>query len=86
MDMAEVNNKLRTFICTELLNDPDYPLRDDEPIITSGMIDSFSLAQIGVFAEIQFQVYIPDAELTVDAMDTLNQIAERIEKELPHGA
>ncbi|RME88185.1 MAG: hypothetical protein D6770_07665 [Anaerolineae bacterium] len=82
MEITEIKEKLRTFICTELLNNPDYPLQDDEPIITSGLMDSFSLAQIGVFAEIEFSVYIPDADLTVDAMDTLNQIAMRIAREV----
>lgn len=82
MEIAEIKDKLRIFICTELLNNPEYPLRDDEPIITSGLMDSFSLAQIGVFAEIEFNVYIPDTDLTVDAMDTLDQMAGRIAKEL----
>lgn len=82
MEIVEIKDKLRTFICTELLNNPDYPLKDDEPIITSGLMDSFSLAQIGVFAEIEFNIYIPDTDLTVDAMDTLDQIAGRIAKEL----
>lgn len=82
MEIAEIKDKLRSFICTELLNNPDYALKDDEPIITSGLMDSFSLAQIGVFAEIEFNVYIPDTDLTVDAMDTLEQMAGRIAKEL----
>jgi acyl carrier protein len=82
MEIVEIKDKLRTFICAELLNNPDYPLRDDEPIITSGLMDSFSLAQIGVFAEIEFNVYIPDTDLTVDAMDTLDQMAGQIAKEL----
>jgi acyl carrier protein len=41
-------------------------------------MDSFSLAQIGVFAEIQFNAYIPDVELTVDRMDTVDQMAAKI--------
>ncbi len=82
MDVDEIKAKLRAFICDELLNNPNYPLRDDEPIITSGLMDSFSLAQVGVFAEIEFNVYIPDSDLTVDAMDTLNQMAERIAREI----
>ena len=78
MDLYETKEKLKKFICQELLNNPTYPLRDDEPLITNGLIDSFALAQIGVFAEIQFNVYIPDVELTVDAMNTVDKIADRI--------
>jgi acyl carrier protein len=78
MDINDVKNKLRTFILTELLNNPDYPLADDEPLITGGLIDSFSLAQIGVFVEDAFDVYIPDTDLTVANMDTLEQMAARV--------
>jgi acyl carrier protein len=81
MDITEIKTKLRTFICSELLNNPSYPLRDDEALITSGLMDSYSLAQIGVFAEIEFNVYIPDNDLTVDAMDTIEQMAARILKD-----
>ena len=80
MSPTEVRDKLREFIRTQLLQDPNYPLRDDEPLISSGLIDSFSLAQVGVFVEMTFNIYIPDTDLTVDAMDTINKMAERIAK------
>jgi acyl carrier protein len=82
MEITEVKAKLRKFICAELLNNPDYPLKDDEALITGGLMDSFSLAQIGVFAEIEFNVYVPDTDLTVDAMNTVDQMAARIMKDL----
>jgi acyl carrier protein len=82
MDQSEIRQKLREFISADILNDPGYALRDDEALITSGLMDSFSLAQIGVFAEIQFNVYIPDPELTVDRMNTLNDMAFRIWEKL----
>lgn len=78
MDENTVKEKLKQFICAEILNDPAYPLRDDEALITSGLMDSFALAQIGVFSEIEFNVYIPDPELTVDKMNTVNSMAEKI--------
>jgi acyl carrier protein len=80
MSPAEVRDKLRDFIRTELLQDPGYPLKDDQPLISSGLIDSFSLAQVGVFVEMTFDVYIPDTDLTVDAMDTIDKMADRIVK------
>ncbi len=78
MDENEVKEKLKNFICTEIMNDPAYPLTYDEPLITSGLIDSFSLAQVGVFVEIEFKLYIPDPELTVDQMNTINAMAAKI--------
>ena len=82
MDQNEIKSKLRQFICKEILNNADYPLKDDEALITSGLMDSFSLAQVGVFAELEFNVYIPDPELTVDRMNTLNDMAFRIAEKM----
>ncbi|NDJ34096.1 MAG: acyl carrier protein [Chloroflexi bacterium] len=65
MDRSEVAEKLKTYIKTELLNNPDYALGDDEPLISGGLLNSFALAQIGVFVEEEFDVYIPDDELSV---------------------
>ncbi len=78
MDREQVKDKMRAFICTELLDRPEYTLSDDEPLITGGLVDSFSLALVGVFIEQAFDVYIPDTDLTVANLDTLNQITARI--------
>lgn len=77
-DPTEVRDELRRFICIELMRRSDYPLTDDEPMITGGLIDSFALAHIGVFIEARFEVYIPDPELTVENMDTLDQMVQRV--------
>jgi len=82
MELEEIKTKLKRFIASDILNDPDYPVRDDEPLITSGLMDSFALAQIGVFAEIEFDLYIPDPELTVDRMNTVEDMATRIMEKL----
>ncbi len=78
MDASLIKSRLKQFIVTEIMHNPEYPLGEDEALITSGLMDSFALAQIGVFAEIEFNVYIPDAELTVDQMNTIEQMAAAI--------
>jgi len=75
LDPADLKNQLRTFICRELIRNPNYPLRDDEPLVTGGLIDSFAIAQVGVFVEKAFKVYVPDTELTVDNMDSVEKMA-----------
>lgn len=81
MELETIKHGLRDFICAELLRKPDYALGDDEALITGGLIDSFSLVQIGVFIDDEFGVYIPDTDLTVANMDTLNRMAARIARE-----
>lgn len=78
MDESHVRETLRSFITRELIRDPGYPLSNDEGIITGGMMDSFALAELGVFVEQTFGVYIPDPDLTVQKMNTLDQIVARV--------
>jgi acyl carrier protein len=78
MERDEIMQKVRHFAVTELLKNPDYDLKADAPLFSSGLIDSFAMAQVGVFIETEFDLYIPDPELTVDNMDTVEQITDRI--------
>lgn len=82
MNAQTIHEKIRVFIITELIRDEDYDLADDEGIITGGLMDSFALAELGVYVEDEFGVYIPDADLTVEKMDTLNLMTARIMKDL----
>ncbi len=79
-DETAIREKLRTFITRDLIRDPDHALTDTEGIITGGLMDSFALAEFAVYVEKEFGVYIPDADLTVAKMDTLNQMVARILK------
>lgn len=78
MDESNVRETLRAFITRDLIRDPSYPLADDEGIISGGLMDSFALAELGVFVEQAFGVYIPDPDLTVEKMDTLNLMTARV--------
>ena len=83
MNAPQMRDRLRDFVRRELLRKPDYPLADDEPLITGGLIDSFSLAQVGVFVEDAFGVYLEDTDLTIANMDTLERMVNCIVKARP---
>ncbi|MFC1878644.1 acyl carrier protein [Chloroflexota bacterium] len=78
MERDEIMQKVKKFAVTELLKNPEYDLKDDDALFSSGLIDSFAMAQVGVFIETEFDLYIPDPDLTVDTMDTIAQITDRI--------
>ena len=78
MDEATIRAKLSRYVAQEIMRDPDYELDDDEPIISGGLMDSLSLAKVGVYCEKEFGVFIPDPDLTVAKMDTLNQMVARV--------
>ncbi len=82
MDTAALRENLRAYITRELIRDESYPLTDDEGIISNGLMDSFALAELAVYVESEFNVYIPDPDLTVEKMDTLDQIVARVERDL----
>ena len=81
MDEATIRAKLRDFITRELIRDETYELTDTEGIISEGLMDSFALAEFGVYVEEEFDIYIPDADLTVEKLDTLNQMVARIQRD-----
>jgi acyl carrier protein len=68
----EVRSRLRGYISSELLSGSQVAFADDDPLFSGGVLDSFSMAEIGVWLEQELGVYIPDGELTVDRMDSLN--------------
>lgn len=82
MNRHEVRERLRAFVLNDMIRMPTYDLQDDEPLITGGLVDSFSLALFGVFVQEQFGIFIPDPDLTVENLDTLTQMVERVMRDL----
>lgn len=82
MEEAEIRQKLKRYIRVEIIKDPDFPLADSEPLISAGLIDSFSLAHIAVFIERDIGVRIPDTALTLETMDTIDLMCANIQAEL----
>lgn len=75
----EIISKLETYIASDLLKNPDRQIAADEPLISGGMVDSFSLVDLALFVEENFGVRIDDTELNAETFDTLNQLAELID-------
>ncbi|MGA2820174.1 MAG: acyl carrier protein [Anaerolineales bacterium] len=80
MTKAEVQRRLRDYILKDLIRNPSYPLADDEALIKGGLLDSLDMARLAVFVEAEFGVYLPDSDLTVQAMNTLEQMADQVLK------
>ena len=74
----EIINQLATYIKEEILQQPDRELTPEEPLISSGVIDSFSLVDVALFVEDTFDVHIDDTELNADVFDTLDELASLI--------
>ena len=69
---------LSDYIRNQIMKRPNYVLGVNDPLISSGLIDSFHLVDMSVFIEEQFGVRIDDTELNSDTFDTLTQLADLI--------
>jgi acyl carrier protein len=55
-------------------------IQPDEPLLSSGIIDSFSLVDLSLLIEDHFGVIIDDSELNASTFDTLADLANLIEQ------
>lgn len=76
---SEVIASLETFITNQILKQPHRVISADEPLISSGLIDSFSLMDLALFVEDTYGVRIEDTELSADTFDTLEQLSALVQ-------
>ena len=77
--MDEIIQKLAAYIAKEVLRQPKRVISTDEKLISNGLVDSFSLVDLGMFIEDTFGVRIEDTELNADTFDSLEQLAALIQ-------
>jgi acyl carrier protein len=55
-------------------DDEETEVGYDTPLISGGIVDSFSMVSLKVFLEKKYKIQIPDARATPEAFDTVNKI------------
>ena len=60
--------------------DDDIEVAYDTPLISSGIVDSFSMVSLKMFLEKTYKVKLPDDEATPQAFDTVNSIVALVKK------
>jgi len=65
---------LARYIAADILKQPDRIIKSDEPLLSSGLVDSFHLVDLSLFVEKSFGVRIDDAELNASTFDNLDQL------------
>jgi acyl carrier protein len=79
---TEIINTLSNFIATQILKQPKRTIQPDEPLISSGLVDSFSLVDLSLFIEKTYKVTIDDTELNRETFDSLSQLANLIQSRM----
>jgi acyl carrier protein len=75
-----IQENLSQYIATKIVKQPEKKIAPDEPLISGGLVDSFSLVDLALYIEDTFGVHIDDTELNAESFDTLEQLAALIEE------
>jgi acyl carrier protein len=77
--MDELKEVILRYVVKEYLEqDDEREIREDTPLITGGIVDSFSLVSLKVFLEKKYGIRIPDEDASPAAFDTVRGIAELV--------
>ena len=81
----KLKGEIRDYIREEYLEDEDEDMEvtDETPLISSGIVDSFSMVSLKVYLEKKFDIQIPDAKATPQAFDNVNNIMELLKEFVP---
>jgi acyl carrier protein len=74
-----LHETLSEYLANEVLKQPQKKIGNDEALISSGLIDSFSLVDLALFIEDNFGVQIDDTELNAETFDTLDELCTLIQ-------
>jgi acyl carrier protein len=63
----------------------EYGNEDDEitfetPLISGGLVDSFSMVSLKRFLEVKYKISIPDEEASPENFDSVNKIADLVKR------
>jgi acyl carrier protein len=78
-----VKDVILEYIKNEYLDEEeaeDMRLDENTPLISSGIVDSFSMVSLKRFLEKKYNISLPDEEATPQAFDTVNNIIVLVNK------
>ena len=73
--MDEITKVVLNYVTREYLEEGDErEITETTPLISSGIVDSFSMVSLKRFLEKKYAIQIPDADATPQAFDTVRSI------------
>jgi acyl carrier protein len=80
MAIEGLKDVVLNYVTKEYLEDDSEPLAYDTPLISGGIVDSFSMVSLKRFLENKYAIQIPDDKATPEAFDSVNKIATLVEE------
>ena len=80
----DIKKMIIDYVKKEYLDeDSDQQITEDTKLISSGIVDSFSMVSLKMFLEKKFHVKIPDEKATPEAFDSVNDIINLLKEFTP---
>lgn len=77
--MEDLKDVILEYVKEEYLEDEDEEINYDSPLISGGIVDSFSLVSLKRFLENKYGISIPDEQATPETFDSVAKIATLVE-------
>jgi acyl carrier protein len=79
--MDDIIPVVRDYIIREYLQEgDDREITETTPLISSGLVDSFSMVSLLRFLEKKYSIHIPDEVATPEAFNTVESIAALVRR------
>jgi acyl carrier protein len=79
--MDDLKKTILDYVRREYIEEgDDREIRTDTPLITGGIVDSFSMVSLKRFLEKKYAIRIPDADASPAAFDSVDKIASLVER------
>jgi D-alanine--poly(phosphoribitol) ligase subunit 2 len=78
----EMQEQILDFIRDEYVEDDSIDIDAETPLISSGLVDSFSMVSLKMFLEDQYEIKMTDEEASTEAFDTVQAITELVQRKL----
>ncbi|MHB8095488.1 MAG: acyl carrier protein [Candidatus Aminicenantales bacterium] len=76
--MDELKDVVLKYVTEEYLDADSDPITTGTPLISGGIVDSFSMVSLKRFLENRYGIQIPDEKATPEAFDSVDKIAELV--------
>jgi acyl carrier protein len=77
--MDDLKDVILQYVTEEYGNEDDK-ITYETPLISGGLVDSFSMVSLKRFLELKYKISIPDDEASPEAFDSVNKIAALVKR------
>ncbi len=78
-DIKDLKDAILKYVIEEYAEEDDK-ITYDTPLISGGLVDSFSMVSLKRFLEVRYKISIPDADASPEAFDSVSKIADLVSR------